>query len=70
MSEANVFCVSDQVATCVVISPDSSTMACGFADCTVRLYRLDTSKVCEQFDKVNFLNINMMYSCFIVPSVL
>ena len=43
--------VCHQVATCVVISPDSSTVACGLADCTVRLYRLDTGKVCRQSDK-------------------
>jgi len=48
-------CVCDQVATCVSVSADSSTMACGFADCTIRLYQLDTGKVCRQSDKANCL---------------
>jgi len=40
----------------VVVSPDSRTMACGFADCTVRLYRLDNGKVCGWFDKADSLD--------------
>jgi len=52
-SNSKCCCVFDQVATCMAVSPDSRTMACGLADCTVRLYRLDTGKVCGRFDSAN-----------------
>ena len=63
MTDLISFCGCFQVTTCVAVSGDGRHMACGSEDGAVRIYMIETGKVCKDFyNDVYMLVLNICKS--------